>query len=151
MWTTCLAAAAWILHYNCMQDAAVIERIRRKFLAMAPLLDERSRRQWAATEAMELPYGGVTSVAFATGLSRTTITAGICELRNQSADHMPSSRIRRPGGGRNCLEDVDPGLWLALDAIRVTSEAVKALRENAPVSVLFGETNTVVDGRAPSG
>jgi hypothetical protein len=100
-----------------MQDAIVVERIRRKFLAMAPLLDERSRRQWAATEAMELPYGGITSVAVATGLSRMTITTGICELRKQSADQAPTSRIRRPGAGRNCLEDSDPGLWIALDAL----------------------------------
>ena len=102
---------------DCMQDAIVVERIRRKFRAMAPLLDERSRRQWAAAEALELPYGGVTSVAVATGLSRTTITAGICELRKESSDHAPISRIRRPGAGRNCLEDIDPGLWLALDAL----------------------------------
>jgi Rhodopirellula transposase DDE domain len=100
-----------------MQDAIVVERIRRKFLAMAPLLDERSRRQWAATEAMELPYGGITSVAVATGLSRMTITTGICELRKQSADQAPTGRIRRPGAGRNCLEDTDPGLWIALDAL----------------------------------
>ncbi|HYV39539.1 MAG TPA: ISAzo13 family transposase, partial [Gemmataceae bacterium] len=51
-----------------MQDALVIGRIRRKFQAMAPVLDERSRRQWAAAEAMEMPWGGITSVAAATGL-----------------------------------------------------------------------------------
>jgi hypothetical protein len=39
------------------------------------------------------------------------------------------------------------GTRLALDAILVTYSAVKALLTNAPVSVLFGETNTVVDGR----
>jgi hypothetical protein len=100
-----------------MQDALDVERIRRKFQAMAPLLDERSRRQWAAAEAMELPYGGVTSVASATGLSRTTITAGIGELRKQVAGRTLASNIRRPGGGRKYLEDTDPGLWDALDAL----------------------------------
>jgi Rhodopirellula transposase DDE domain len=100
-----------------MQDALLIERIRRKFQAMAPLLDERSRRQWAAAEAMELPYGGVTSVATATGLSRMTITTGIRELRSQVAGQTVSPSIRRPGGGRKYLEDTDPGLWDALDAL----------------------------------
>lgn len=100
-----------------MQDALVVKRIRRKFLAMAPLLDERSRRHWAATEALELPYGGVSLVAAATGLSRTTITVGISELRKQVPGQTPSSRIRRPGGGRKYLEDSDPGLWKALDAL----------------------------------
>jgi hypothetical protein len=100
-----------------MQDALVIERIRRKFQAMAPLLDERSRRQWAAAEAMELPYGGVTSVAAATGLSRMTITTGICELRSHCAGQTVGPSIRQPGGGRKYLEDTDPGLWDALDAL----------------------------------
>ena len=100
-----------------MQDAQVIERIRRKYQAMAPLLDERSRRQWAAAEALELPYGGITSVAVATGLSRMTITAGIGELRKLAAGQVPASGIRRPGGGRHFAEVTDPGLWDALDAL----------------------------------
>jgi hypothetical protein len=84
---------------------------------MAPLLDERSRRHWAATEAQELGWGGVTSVAKATGLSRTTIAAGIRELAVASASECVGARIRQPGGGRPQLVDADPGLWLALDAL----------------------------------
>ncbi len=98
-----------------MQDAAIIERIRRKFQALTPVLDERSRRQWAATEAMELPWGGVSSVASATGLSRTTVAVGIRELREQTA--APGPGIRRPGGGRTHLVDTDLELWAALDAL----------------------------------
>jgi Rhodopirellula transposase DDE domain len=100
-----------------MQDALVIERIRRKFCAMAPVLDERSRRQWAAAEALELPWGGVTSVAGATGLARGTIMSGIRELEAHSAGAVVVSRIRRSGGGRKLLEDTDPGLWDALDVL----------------------------------
>ena len=59
-----------------MQEAQAIARIRRKYRALAPELDERRRRQWAAAEARELGWGGVTIVAQATGLSRTTINAG---------------------------------------------------------------------------
>jgi Rhodopirellula transposase DDE domain len=100
-----------------MQAATTIERIRRKFLALAPLLDERSRRQWAAVEAKELAWGGVTTVAAATGLSRTTIAAGLRELCEQTADPVPTPRLRRPGGGRKVLEVADPGLRDALDAL----------------------------------
>jgi hypothetical protein len=100
-----------------MQDALLLERIRRKFQALAPVLDERARRQWAAAEALELPWGGVTTVAAATGLSRTTITAGIREVRDPGPAPLPAGRIRRPGGGRNFVEDTDPGLWGALDAL----------------------------------
>src|ERR1700688_4369867 len=100
-----------------MQDALVMERIRRKFRSLAPMLDERSRRQWAATEALELAWGGVSSVAAATGLSRTTIAAGIDDLRRQAEGAAPTPSIRRPGGGRKHLVDTDLELWGALDAL----------------------------------
>jgi len=100
-----------------MHDAAAIERIQRKYLTMAPVLDERSRRHWAAAEAQELGWGGVTSVALATGLSRTTIAAGVQELVNRSPDEAIETLLRRPGAGRPQLVDADPGLWLALDAL----------------------------------
>jgi Rhodopirellula transposase DDE domain len=101
-----------------MHDAAVIEGIRRKYQALAGVMDERVRRHWAAAEAMELAWGGVSCVASATGLSRTTITAGIKELKAQEASETyPDANIRRPGGGRKRLEVVDPGLLAALDAL----------------------------------
>ncbi len=100
-----------------MQDAAVIERIRRKFQALAPVMDERMRRQWAASEARELSWGGVTWVAKATGLSRTTIAAGMEELKVLTDDSTPSSRTRRPGAGRKSLDHHDADLWAALDAL----------------------------------
>ena len=100
-----------------MQDVLIVERIRRKFQALAPLLDERARRHWAAAEAWELAWGGVTAVAAATGLSRTTIAAGLRELRNPDADPALVGRIRRPGGGRKRVEEADPGLSAALDAL----------------------------------
>jgi hypothetical protein len=100
-----------------MQDAAMIERIRVKFHTITPVMDERSRRQWAAAEAMQLAWGGVTSVAAATGLSRTTITQGIRQLKARAAGDDPGPRIRRPGGGRKPLVNTDPGLAAALDAL----------------------------------
>ena len=101
-----------------MHDAAAIERIQRKFQALTMVMDERMRRQWAAAEAMELPWGGVSSVSKATGISRTTILAGIRELRGQeSLEILPTPNIRRPGAGRKLLVESDPELWNALDAL----------------------------------
>jgi hypothetical protein len=81
-------------------------------------MDERSRRQWAAAEARELGWGGVTAVARATGLSRTTITAGLRDLelpaKQRAAEGM---RVRRPGGGRKTLTETDPGLLAALERL----------------------------------
>ena len=77
------------------------------------------RRQWAATEASDLGWGGVTSVAVATGLARNTIMAGAHELeyRRDHAGAVLSLRIRAGGGGRKPLTEIDPGLQVALDAL----------------------------------
>ena len=83
-------------------------------------MNERMRRLWAAAEALALPRGGITLVSEATGLSRTTIWSGVRELRRQ-ADLPPGAvvteGIRRPGGGRPYLEDVDPTLARDLEAL----------------------------------
>lgn len=118
-----------------MHDAAIIERIRRKYIPLDRALDERARRFWAATEALDLGWGGVTAVAKATGLSRTTIRAGLTELRKQAksrskAAEMPP-RLRRPGGGRKPLTEHDPQLLAALEALvepTVRGEPDSALR-----------------------
>ena len=101
-----------------MQDAKVIARIRQKYGALLPELDERRRRQWAAAEARVLGRGGVTTVAQATGLSRTTITAGMRELALPDEQRaVEAARVRRPGGGRPRLTEADPGLRAALEAL----------------------------------
>lgn len=102
-----------------MQDASLIERIRRKFRALEPVLDERTRRQWAASEANELGYGGVSALAVATGLARDTIRAGVRELayRQQHPDEWPRGGVRQPGGGRKRLTEADPALTAALEAL----------------------------------
>ena len=81
-------------------------------------MDERSRRQWAAAEARELGWGGVTAVARATDLSRTTISAGLRELELPAKQRsVEGLRVRRPGGGRKALTETDPGLLAALEAL----------------------------------
>jgi hypothetical protein len=101
-----------------MQDAPAIERIRRMYSTLAPEMDERMRRQWAAAEARELGWGGVSTVAQGCGLSRTTITAGLRELDLPSAQRRGEAlRVRRPGGGRRPLAQTDPDLVAALERL----------------------------------
>jgi len=71
-------------------------------------LSERSRRLWAAAEAKELGWGGVSAVARATGLSRLTIARGLREL--QDPQQLEPSRVRRPGAGRKRAAVLDPTL-----------------------------------------
>ena len=96
------------------------QAIKTKFEALAPVLDERTRRRWAAVEARALGRGGITRVAEATGLSQTTIRAGLRELDSPSPSppHLAAhERLRRPGGGRKSLVAHDPDLLKALEAL----------------------------------
>ena len=85
----------------------LMREVEERMSRIWPHLNERSRRMLAATEAMEIGYGGVTRVGRACGLSRVTITKGIAEL---TASPLSEERIRRPGGGRQKLILRDPKL-----------------------------------------
>lgn len=81
-------------------------------------LNEATLRLWAVVEARALGRGGVTTVAKASGLSRTTIYAGLRELDVASArPEKGTDGIRAPGGGRKRLVDKDPMLLSDLDAL----------------------------------
>jgi len=75
---------------------------------MAPLLDERSRRRWAASEAHMIGHGGVSAAAAATGLARRTIYRGLADLKDRASGK--DDRIRRRGGGRKSRIAEDPTL-----------------------------------------
>src|SRR6185437_821497 len=93
--------------------------VRRKFELLRPLMNERMRRHWAACEALTLQRGGIALVAEATGLSRTTIWAGLRELRHaeDGATSLPGERSRQAGAGRPLLETTDPTLVKDLEAL----------------------------------
>jgi hypothetical protein len=82
--------------------------IRQRFAALAPLLDERGRRRFAAAEALTAGRGGIMAVSRATGLARSTIGRALAELRR--GDEFDPARVRRPGGGRKPLIEQDPTL-----------------------------------------
>jgi transposase len=93
-----------------------VERIRHKYTALAPLLNERTRRCWAATEAQALGYGGISVVAEAMGIARGTIHAGLTEVQGRGTAVVPQ-RIRSFGGGRQHLTTKDPTLVEALNEL----------------------------------
>lgn len=103
-----------------MDKATLVEAVRDKFQLLNPLMTERLRRRWAACEAQTLGRGGVTVVAQATGLSRTTICSGLRELRRRTEQpraDLPPHRVRVPGAGRPLVEDNDPTLLHALETL----------------------------------
>ena len=85
-----------------------------KYAVVAPVLDERSRRRWAAAESLAIGYGGDAVVSSATGLARETIRKGRREI---ARDEAPTDRIRRPGGGRPRIQQDQPGIQAALEAL----------------------------------
>ena len=88
--------------------------LQAKYAAIFPLLDEQQCRMIAAADALCLGHGGVSRVARASGLSRTTIHRGIAEL-DESRE--PGRRTRQVGGGRKGVVDRDPTLLQALEAL----------------------------------
>ena len=86
--------------------------LRRKFFDVWSLLDERSRRLMAASEARSLGYGGVSKVRRACGLSRKAIAKGMHEI--SEGNTMPG-RIRRSGAGRKKITVRDPKLLASLE------------------------------------
>ena len=89
--------------------------LRAKYKSLAPELNERARRIWAATEARDIGRGGIALVARATKISYSTIVRGLNELKSGAG--VPSGRVRRTGGGRKSSLAKDPDLMSDLDAL----------------------------------
>jgi hypothetical protein len=101
-----------------MSDEQVVESIQEKYGSLKPYLNEKTRRVWAAIEARSLGWGGVSLVAIATGLSRTTIQAGMGLLSEKDRVKTAEiTRIRQSGGGRKLLEEKDPMLLCDLESL----------------------------------
>ncbi len=92
-----------------------VKIIKQKYELLKPVLNERSRRRFAAVEANAIGRGGITIVSLATGLNRNTIGRGIKELSNK--DEMSPERIRKSGGGRKKISDTHPEIKKNLEML----------------------------------
>jgi len=81
--------------------------IRQRWELFGSKLDERGQRHFAAVEAMTAGRGGIIAVYEITGIARSTIGRGLEEL---SGPELPDGRVRREGGGRHEVADIDPTL-----------------------------------------
>ena len=79
-------------------------------------LNEAQTRWFVAREAMLLGRGGIAEMCRLTGVSKPTVIKGMKELKARPELGM-GERIRRPGAGRKKLEDRNPGIGAALQAI----------------------------------
>jgi len=81
------------------------EILKKKIEKMTPLLNERQLRQYLASEAEALGFGGIETIMKISGKSRNTIKAGI---KDNNSDEEFGERIRRIGGGRKALTEHNP-------------------------------------------
>jgi len=96
------------------------QQINKKYQLLVRYLDELSLRIWSAIEAQTIGRGGVSIVARATGISRTTICAGLKDLQAEEKGILSDDkrrRVRSKGGGRKKLIEKDMDLLVDLDAL----------------------------------
>ena len=82
------------------------------FVGVMVHLDERQRRIVAGSVALSLGRGGITAVAEASGLSRSTVQSAVGEI---DAGLEVTSRVRAKGAGGRPILETQPGLLVALD------------------------------------
>jgi len=101
-----------------MANPVIVETLKEKFETLRPLMSERLRRQWAATEAKARGHGGMTAVTQAMGLSRNTMAHGLVELAGTRALSTVSlTRGRRLGGEHKPVIETDPTVRQALETL----------------------------------
>ena len=93
----------------------------KEWLKVFHSLQESQRRWLAASKSIELGYGGTSKVSRATGLSRTTVTQGVKEIKGEKP--LISDQIRKSGGGRRRIIEDNPKIIEALDKILDESSA----------------------------
>lgn len=97
------------------------KEVLRKYRALKEILDEHGLRRWAAVEAQSLGYGGITAVAEATGIGRSTVWTGVHEDKREAKALSRAGRVRRPGGGRKALTETNPSLAVDLERLAEAS------------------------------
>jgi hypothetical protein len=85
------------------------DELRAKYDLLRPHLRGRTRRLWAATEAILIGRGGIARVSAATGICTASISRGVRELTTPSA--LTEPRVVQPVvTGRPLVEQSDPGI-----------------------------------------
>jgi hypothetical protein len=90
----------------CQEPDGTIAHEHQAINRLVARADESSRRLLVGFLAQQHGRGGIALLARITGLDRNTIARGRHELYQR--DTAPTGRVRRPGGGRKCVEVTSP-------------------------------------------
>jgi hypothetical protein len=127
---------------------------------MLPILNEKQRRIFLASEAKAFGWGGVSEVSRLSGVSRTTIRVGMDEV--EKGDDIDTSRIREFGGGRKYVEQINPDIQKYIQeivegstygnpqkAISYTTESLRKIQDKLEnqhgISVCFKTVGSILE------
>jgi hypothetical protein len=109
--------------------------MKDRIAAVLPFLNEKQRRVFLAGEARAFGWGGVSEASRLSGVSRTTIRVGLRELDEGAGTDI--TKVRKPGGGRNCVKDNIP------DIQRIITKIVDDSTYGNPERVLSWTTESL--------
>jgi hypothetical protein len=101
-----------------MASGAAASEVERRWLRVLGTLNESQARLFVAEKALEIGRGGISRLSSLTRMSRPTIYKGAAELQAKRRMHAAEAgRIRRTGGGRKRVEEVEPAVKRELTRI----------------------------------
>lgn len=93
-----------------------LEIIKARLDTVLPLLNEQNLRRYLGAEAKSIGWGGKSIISRLTGVTRRTISKGEQELSG-NLDLLSENRIRKEGGGRKKIVDLQPEILKEIERI----------------------------------
>lgn len=113
--------------------------MRQRFEFLKGLLDGKLCWCLAAAKAQTIGFGGASSVARATGVSRRAIRVGTREVAESPPPGGRGERIRKPGGGCKWEVAKDPTWRMGLERlVEPTTRGIRTPRCAGPVRACGG-------------
>ena len=103
-------------NYSIFAIIFYMEEITKEWLKVFETLNESQRRWIAGVKSIEIGRGGISAVAEATNLSRTTVTKGVKEVKGPQKNLL-YERTRKEGGGRKRIDTTDSSIKKGLEDI----------------------------------
>ena len=96
-----------------------------------PTLNEYQRRRYLSAEAKAIGRGGISLVSRLSGVSRPTLTEGVKELDDPTAEMPKQGKSRKPGGGRKPVWENTP------EILDMLAELLEAHTKGDPMRLLL--------------
>lgn len=95
-----------------------LDIIKTRIASVLPMLNERERRIYLAAEAKSIGWGGKSIIAELACVTRRTIAKGEKDLLIPSdSEKLSNGRIRKEGGGRKKVIDLQPAILQEIEQI----------------------------------